>query len=158
MPTLYILCGMPASGKTTWANEFSAESGARHISRDQIRFSLVQENELYFSREDIVFAMFVREIAASLREGKDVIADATHLNKKSRRKLIYGIDRQGIEEYQIIFVWFNTSILECVNRNNQREGRARVPMESMYAMWHRYSVPQENEDKRCIDVWEIHNG
>lgn len=154
-PILYILCGCPGSGKTTWAHHFMQNIHAVYISRDEIRFSLVKENELYFSREDVVFATFAREIAEKLRNGENVIADATHLNKKSRRKLIYGIDRQGIENYQIIFVYFNISIEECLWRNAKREGRARVPEEVMPSMYNNMRAPNKEEDSRCIEVWEV---
>ena len=38
--TLHITLSFPASGKTTWAEAFCAETGAVHISRDDIRRTL----------------------------------------------------------------------------------------------------------------------
>lgn len=154
-PTLYILCGCPGAGKSTWANNFIKDHDVRYISRDEVRYSLVEENEAYFSREDIVFAMFALKVATCLSDGEDVIADATHLNKKSRRKLIYGIDRQGVEEYQIIFVYFNVSYEVCCERNKLREGRKCVPEDALLSMYNNFQEPQYDEDKRCIGIWGV---
>lgn len=49
MPTLYILCGPSGCGKTTWARNFIKEHrDIRYVSRDEIRFELVDPNESYF--------------------------------------------------------------------------------------------------------------
>lgn len=159
-PILYMLCGIPASGKTTWANVFIASReiyniDIHYVSRDEIRFTILKDGEDYFAHEDEVFNKFVDTIYATLADGFDVIADATHLNKKSRTKLINAIDKCGEIEYNIIFVWFHASFIVCSDRNAKREGRARVPLETMYSMWHHFSIPSSKEDSRCIEVWEV---
>lgn len=158
-PVLYMLCGIPASGKTTWATNFikehRGEQNISYISRDSIRFELVDPQEEYFSHEDEVFHIFSSTIAENLYTNFDVIADATHLNKKSRAKLIHAIDKCGGIEYNIIFVWFHTSFIVCCDRNAKRVGRAQVPLETMYSMWHHFSIPSSKEDSRCVDVWEV---
>ena len=48
---LYLMCGPAGSGKTTWIREHATPGVSAHISRDRIRFSMVKEDEYYFSRE-----------------------------------------------------------------------------------------------------------
>ena len=45
MPILYMLCGPSGAGKSTWARKFiedHAENDIRYVSRDEIRFSIIQ--------------------------------------------------------------------------------------------------------------------
>lgn len=159
MPKLYVLCGIPACGKTYFSAQLMQENKARnihYISRDAIRFTLVKEEEEYFAHEKEVFNKFVVTIAAALAGGFDVIADATHLNYWSRKKLIDAID-EIITDYTICFVCFETPLDICLERNAAREGRARVPDEVMYRMSKNYALPTFSEfnDNRVTMIWHM---
>lgn len=50
MANLILMCGVPGSGKSTWAKQHLKPSDV-YISRDEIRFSLVAENgRIFFQR------------------------------------------------------------------------------------------------------------
>ena len=152
-PILYILCGCAGCGKSTFSYQFFySEYETRLVSRDDIRFSILEENEDYFSHEEEVFVKFVGTLRATLVDGFDVIADATHINKKSRRKLIRAIDNSGFTDYQIVFVYFDTPYEVCCSRNQLREGRKRVPDNIMESMWKNFQKPSMTEDERCIGL------
>ena len=151
MPKLYILCGIPCSGKSTWAKGFLMD--AYHISRDEIRFSMLKDGEEYFSHETEVYKEFIYEIAQTLMHGYDVIADATHINKSSRSKLIKAID-QYYTNYQIVYVVFNTPLTRCQTLNATRTGRNFVPPVAIETMSNRFSVPTLEEDSRAIKIIE----
>lgn len=154
IPTLYILCGCPGSGKTYWAMNFYKNSDKTIFwcSRDNIRFSLLKENEDYFSHELEVFRLFSAAIRYELRNGTDVIADATHLNRASRKRLLHSLYDV---EFNIIYVYFTASFETCCARNNLREGRARVPEKNMIEMYNKFEPPTKDEDNRCIGVWRV---
>ena len=148
-PRLYILCGLPASGKSTFAWNFIKNNDIRYVSRDEIRFSMIKENEEYFSHEKEVFKKFAGTIAQTLIDGFDVIADATHLNHISRDKLIRAIDQYTIE-YTITYIVLETSLETCIKRNTLREGRARVPdsvMKSMAENWEDITNSEKSYDR-----------
>lgn len=89
---VWILCGIPGSGKTTWAKSqhLSCNDKCAYISRDEIRFRFTAEDEAYFSRETEVYDEFISEIQQAI-DNKDIVnvlVDATHLNEKSRMKTI----------------------------------------------------------------------
>ena len=133
-PTLYILIGIPGCGTSTFAKRFQNEYDTSWISRDKIRFNTIKEDEEYFSHEPEVFQKFIDNIIFGLRNGLNVIADATHINMSSRRKLTYAIDKE-FNNYKIVYVIFDTSFDICLTRNNAREGRARVPEQVMKNMY-----------------------
>jgi predicted kinase len=152
-PTLYILCGCPGCGKSTWAKRFWYDQiDTVYVSRDDIRFSLLEDDDDYFSHEEEVFVKFVAAIRFALNNNQNCIADATHLNKKSRKKLIHAIDYLGEIDYQIIFVYFNTPYEICCGRNASREGRARVPDDIMKSMRNSFQPPAIIEDNRCVGL------
>lgn len=152
MPKLYILCGPSGCGKSTWAHTNMQDT--MYVSRDEIRFRLVGEDESYFSREKEVFKEFVKEIVSRLKIGTDTIADATHLNQFSRRKLTQAIDMQ-FQNYEIIYVVFNTDADTCVERNKARTGRRNVPENVIRNMCRDFRAPTMDEDERVIDIIEV---
>lgn len=156
-PVLYMMCGLPGSGKTTWAKNYMKRNVGetiRYISRDEIRFHLLKENEDYFSHEKEVFTNFSKIIAHALDDGFDVIADATHLNKKSRQKLIRALTNYSID-FDIICVCPQASFVTCMERNNLRKGRAFVPPINMISMQKNFETPSIEEDSHIIEIWSI---
>ena len=154
MPILYILCGPPGCGKSTYYRNSSELAHCVYVSRDEVRFSIVKEEEDYFSHEKEVFRKFVSLLITAMRDGYDVVADATHLNEFSRRKLTQAIDMYTTD-YKIIYVVFNVSADTCVARNANRTGRANVPENVIRNMCRDYRAPSLEEDERAIEVIEV---
>ena len=143
MSNIYLMCGVPASGKSTWANMAAEENGGIVISRDEIRYSLVPENENYFSKEDEVFAKFVYAINNCLSYGiENIYIDATHINKASRKKLLTHIDTNG---HNLICEVFDVGIYELFARNLRRTGRAQVPEAVISKMYVSFEDPTVKE-------------
>ena len=137
---LYIMIGIPGSGKSYMAKHVLMRGpGWRYISRDEIRFSYLEEDENYFAHEDEVFDIFVYKIREALRDPdiNNVIADATHLHWPSRRKLLTNLHQEGInfKDLYIIPTMIDCSFEIAGGRNAARPGRERVPekvLENMY--------------------------
>ena len=150
MKTLYIMCGAPASGKTWFAKHNLCNGpGWYYVSRDEVRFSLLKDDEDYFSREDEVFNLFISKIVRGFYEEGvyNIVADATHLNWGSRKKLLDAIKfymgfRWKEEEINVIPVVINTDYETIVERNNKREGRAKVPENALREMCKRMRDPK----------------
>jgi predicted kinase len=94
MPTIEVLCGMIASGKSTYARR-RADEGALVVSHDDLtqmlhaRYRYEQElREPYRRMEEAI----VSEI---WRAGRDVVVDRTHLTRESRRRWIDHADWIG---------------------------------------------------------------
>lgn len=142
--TLWVLCGAPGSGKSYFAKNILANDDHwLYVSRDEIRFQIVKNDEEYFSHETEVYNCFVRNIQLLLDITKqgNVIADATHLNKASRMKLLNRLNLDGVN---VIPVYFNTPEHICQERNKEREGRARVPSGILHKMYLSRSHPSSD--------------
>lgn len=147
----YLLCGIPGSGKSTWTRDQIETrinpSECIHISRDIIRFSILKENEEYFSHEDEVFDEFIDAINNQILYGKVsvIFVDATHLNEKARNKVL---DKLFLENVDIYPVNFNIPLKVCLARNELRKdcGRAYVPPSVIRRMFYSYQ-PATHEEK-----------
>lgn len=153
MHTLYIMCGPSGCGKTTYAKKMMENQKVAYVSRDEIRYSILKEGEDYFSHEKEVFKRFVSSIIHYLPYD-DVIADATHLNEFSRRKLTQAIDMYTTD-YKIVYVVFNINADTCIARNANRTGRANVPENIIRNMCRDFRAPTKDEDERVIDIIEV---
>lgn len=158
MPTLYILCGPSGCGKSTWRDFYIQEhENVKYVSRDTIRFSMLQEGEDYFAHEKEVFQEFVNTLAQTLVDGFDVIADATHLNAYSRNKLTAAIDKI-ITDYEIKYVVFYTPMADCIERDDSREGIMHVGKEVIQGMFRSFKAPTLEEDSRANEIIEVGDG
>ena len=139
---LYLMIGPAGSGKTTWVREHATPGVSAHISRDRIRFSMVKEDEYYFSREDEVYMEFVRIImkAITCEWVDEVYVDATHLTKKSREKLVREIDNVCIP-FDLIAVIVKPELEKCIEQNAQRSGREFVPEAVIRNMYKSFQHP-----------------
>ena len=115
-----------------------------------IKFNTLKEIRTRLKTKE-VFKKFVHGIAITLEEGKDIIADATHLNMFSRCKLIQALDMYT-RDYDIVFVVFNTDVETCVERNKSREGRRNVPENIIRNMCRDFRAPTLDEDERVVDI------
>lgn len=141
---LVILSGIPGAGKSTWLRNHLGEGDA-YVSRDEVRFSIIGDDEDYFSHETEVFNKFVAEIEAKLNEGKRVFADATHINWASRHKLLERIHNK--KNINIDVYYFETSLGTCLKRNEQRSGRAVVPNSVIRCMSAQLTDPRNDPYK-----------
>lgn len=149
MKTLFLMIGCPGSGKSTWIKENLPHLKGYTVveSRDAIRFSLVKEDEEYFSKENEVYTKFVDNIKNDLETDgvENVIADATHLNEKSRCKLLFALRHVTIP-FKVVGIYFQVSEQWCLDHNELRAGtRAFVPRAQVKRMYHQLVFPSYDE-------------
>lgn len=137
MATLYVMVGIPGSGKSTFAKAHTLPDEI-YVSRDEIRFNLLNNDEDYFSHENEVTAEFYHRISEGLKSGHNVWADATHISAASRRKLMNALE---VKPDECIAVIMRTPYVECRKRNLLRQGRAFVPINVLSRMKNNYEDP-----------------
>lgn len=112
---------------------------------------MVEDGDTYFSYEDAVLDEFYSTIDMKLKSEyhhKDVYIDATHLTPKARRELFRHIDKSYVEEF--IAVSFKIPTAVAVERNENRVGRANVPMTVIRDMNGRFIPPILEEGFNAI--------
>jgi predicted kinase len=130
MPTeLVILVGLQGSGKSTFYRTFFA---ATHdwVSKDRLR------NNRRPARRQLHL------IEEALREGRSVVVDNTNATAADRAELIALARSLGA---RVVGYYFESRLDECLERNRQREGKARVPDVALYATCKRLQVPTRAE-------------
>ena len=134
--TLYIISGVPGSGKDYFLNKyFGNSSDVKIISRDVIRFSLIENNDEYFSKESLVFSKFCKAIREAFDEYDIVVANATHLNERSRNKLLNSLGEDFLKDKLINCIYMDVPLKVALERNAKREGLSLVPEDAIKRMY-----------------------
>jgi len=140
-------------GKSYWG-QHHLDKNTKYISRDEIRFSMLEEGDNYFAKEKQVFKEFCRQINSAIEKYDRVFADATHVDFSSRIKLLNQINKSSLEEINIILL--DTNLEECIRRNSNRKGREVVPENVIRDMYRRLTIPNINEP--FDNIYIVHMG
>lgn len=141
MNTVYIMSGLPGSGKTHYCNEHGKNDIVLH--RDEFRASLRKELNInkYFpvsSREEQ--KLWTKEIEKTIPKAKEldkaIWIDQTTLTEKTLRRIINLFD----EDWEVIIVMMVTEIEECLMRNKTRSGYEFVPEKVISDMENNYHL------------------
>lgn len=152
MINLYLMCGPAGSGKSTWIKDNHKDNYVI-VSRDAVRFSMLKDTDTYFACEYDVFTVFINKIRNCIDTGyENIYVDATHLNEKSRNKVL---DRLYLGGVNIIPVNMHTSLEKCIAQNDQRVGRCHVPItviKDQYKAYEPASYAEKHVYKEIINV------
>ena len=149
LKTLFIMCGCPGSGKSYIVkNKLVPHSHVVCISRDEIRFDFLKEEENYFAHEKEVYNWYIDNLVRALHNPlyDAVVADATHINWASRRKLINAIGKYIVFDNQlnIVPIVVKCKLEDAIARNAARGGRACVPEKVVRDMYARFQDPKRD--------------
>ena len=152
IPTLYMMIGLPSSGKSTYAQRLIRDhKNSIIISSDELR------KELYNNVDDQdhngeLFTELHRRIKSALTSGKYeyVIYDATNINSRRRRAFINEI--KSIDCYKVAVV-IATPYEVCLRQNWCRE--RQVPDDVIKRMYMSWQTPAyfEGWDDIRIELW-----
>ena len=146
---LVLLCGPPASGKSTWGKNFAQKVGAVYVSTDELRAKLGKgEGDQSINAQ--VFAVATQKVQRSLSQGKHVVVDATNIDKGARRTFIKPAEEHGAYK---IAVAFEVSREELLRRDAERTRHVGPEVIDNYL--HKYKRPVEGDE---FDKVIIKNG
>ena len=144
MVKFFMLVGLPGSGKTSWANEMvDKRDWLLHLSSDEIREELFGDESIQEDSNKVFELMNLRAREA-LKNGVDVIYDATNLSRKRRKGIIQQMPKAfDGEDISFESVYFATPYYRCLLNNSKRD--RKVPKEVFFDMYKRLEIPVLNE-------------
>lgn len=143
---LIMMIGLPASGKSLIADQLSLEVSAVIHSSDNLRQELFGDVNLQDKNGEL-FTELHNRIKKDLKEGKNVIYDATNLNYKKRKGFLEELKKIDVHK-QCIFV--STPYEKCLEQNNLRE--RKVPEYVIKRMYMSVNIPQYYEGWDSIQI------
>lgn len=148
---LIVLGGLPASGKSTYAEMLVESEQFCRVCPDLIRKELYGDENIQGNGKK-VFEIAFNAIQRLGKQNFNVVFDATNINANRRKELV-----EEMRPYFdiIIFKWFSTPLAICNQRNQQRE--RKVPFEVMLRMECNWEEPTIEEGWDYIEEIKNYN-
>ena len=145
--TLYITVGLPGSGKSTYAKEFIKGKEIEYLSSDSLRavFGKSEEDQTV---TPLVFGHIKKKVDEFLKDGKNVMVDATSVNHKERSDYINTAKKYGAKVVAIVFKMDRQGLIDRNKKRGEQGGRV-VPDWVIDKMLAKFEEPSYNEG---IDV------
>jgi predicted kinase len=143
-PTFTMLVGVPGSGKTTYAKSIVSDK-VKHFSSDAIRAELWGDENCQKEPSKVFSLMHERTLEA-LRDGYDVIYDATNISRKNRKVILDLLPTHVTKKCTIVWA----PIFTCVKRDLSR--KRTVGVRVIESMIRRFEAPFYDEGFDYINV------
>lgn len=127
MAALYVMVGIPGSGKSTWIQKYLPNTIS--VSSDDIREQLFGDAADQ-RHPELVFDEYYRRINQALEKGMNVVADATNTTYKARANIF---KRVHIPEGTLVLAVHLDTPLEVARKRNANRSRV-VPDEVLIRM------------------------
>lgn len=125
-PLLFLFIGIPASGKSTFYHRVLEDQNLAYISLDVLKTRVREKAE------------FDRGLVAQ----RSVVVDNTNVTKEFRTRFINPAKAAG---YRIIGLFFQSVLVDCLARNEKREGKAKIKSVALLGMAAQLELPSINE-------------
>ena len=147
MNTLYITVGLPGSGKSTYVKNFIKDKEIEYLSSDSLR-AVYGKSEEDQTVTPLVFGHIKRKVDEFLKDGKNVLVDATSVNRKERSDYINTAKKYGARVVAIVFKMDRLGLIERNKKRGEQGGR-EVPTFVIDKMLAKFEEPSYDEG---IDV------
>lgn len=147
MSKILVLCGPPASGKSTYAREFiKGKTDWVIVNRDSLREG---RGEYWVpSQEDYISDLEEFSIRAAIKRNYNVIIDATNLNPKTREKWVrLAAETKSLIEFKEFYVPFKEALER--DKNRERSVGEKI-LKNFYLKYYPDKYAEEISDKRYI--------
>lgn len=150
MPKMYVLCGLPGSGKSTWRTKhLLSNPDAVTVSTDDMIEEYAAEKGLTYSEAWNKVDMksfntrFKYAIKAAVEAGQDIIIDRTNMGVKSRRELMKHVT-EDYTVHAVVFVVTDAVLKERLKTRAEKTGKV-IPEFVLKNMANNYVAPTREE-------------
>jgi len=147
MSTIYIAVGLPGSGKSTYSKNFIKDKDIEYLSSDELRAKF-GSGETDQTCTNQVFGHIKRKVDEFLKNGKNVLVDATSVNRKERADYITTAKKYGAKVVVLVFKMDRAGLIARNQKRGQEGGRV-VPDWVIDKMLAKFEEPSYSEG---IDV------
>lgn len=150
-PNLYMLIGLPGTGKSTWFNRYPNEIGVAYISSDAIIERIAAEqgktySEVFKDAVKVAEKEMYEQVKVAVEAKQDIVWDQTNLNKSTRAKKLAMIPA----EYRKIAIFFDVTD-DHEQRLAARPGKT-IPAHIIQSMKSNVELPSLEEGFSVISV------
>lgn len=122
--TVYIMMGIQGSGKSSFCSIFLSD--VKRVNLDTLH---TRNKEM----------LMIDECHS---KGYDYVVDNTNPTRKDRARYISSAKESG---YRVIGYFMESKLQECIRRNNQREGKERIPSKAIAMTSNKLEMPSVEE-------------
>jgi predicted kinase len=162
MSTLYLICGMPGSGKTTLAKEIETHCKALRLCPDEWISSIIEDknekNELDRLREPVEGVIW--DLTKKLLTfNVDIILENGFWSKEERLEFLHGA-KQVDPQVRVILHYLDLSIEDLWQRIQKRN--SELPEDCFHItrkeldQWMGWFTPPNEEEFNLYDGYEVH--
>lgn len=138
LKTIWVLIGLPASGKSMWAKEQLMRYPGKYkrVNKDLLRLML-DNDKFDFENEKFVLKMRDTVVESALRRGYDVIVDDTNFPVGGKHFKRMCEIAQKVGNVRVIEKYFDISLKDALARN-MKPDRIFVPEDVIKNMYNKY--------------------
>ena len=141
--TIYIAVGLPGSGKSTYAKNFIKDKNIEYLSSDELR-AVFGKSEDDQTVTPLVFGHIKRKVDEYLKNGKNVLVDATSVNRRERSDYINTAKKYGAKVIALVFKMDRQGLIDRNKKRGEQGGRV-VPDWVIDKMLSKYEEPSTSE-------------
>lgn len=153
MPKVYVLVGVPCSGKSTWADSQDWALTCARVSTDKWVDFYAQEvgrtySEVFADFMPIAVELMAKEVVAAREMGRDIIWDQTSITVKSRARKF-----NMLPDYEHIAVVFKTPDQEELYKRLASRSGKNIPANVVDSMIDGWEEPTLEEGFK--EIWFV---